>query len=90
MLLAKITRGNQITIPKEIINRAHLNSATPYVEVNYSNGIIQLKPITVEERISMEELEKFQAWALKDHKSDTRFNSLEDGISSLKKRSKKK
>lgn len=90
MLLAKITRGNQITIPKEIVNRAHLNSASPYVEVNYANGIIQLKPVTVEGRINPEELEKFQEWALKEQKTDTQFNSLEDGISSLKKRAKKK
>lgn len=90
MLLAKITRGNQITIPKEIVKRAHLTRATPYVEVQYAKGVIQLKPVTVEERISPEQFDKFQDWAIKEQKSDKHYASLDEGISALHVRAKKK
>ena len=88
-MLAKITRGNQITIPKEIVDKAHLDSTSPYVEVNYSNGVIQLKPVVVEERINPEQFEKFQEWALKHDKNDESFSSMDEGIQHFKKRVKK-
>ena len=89
-MLAKITRGNQVTIPKEIVKKAHLEETSPYVEVNYSHGAIVLKPVTVEERIAPEQFEKFQAWALREEKEDLRFKSLEEGIRHFKKRLKKR
>jgi len=88
-MLAKITRGNQVTIPKEIVQKAHLDESSPYVEVHYSNGMIVLKPVTVEERISPEQFEKFQAWALQSEKGDVCFDSLEEGVRHFKKRIKK-
>ena len=88
-MLAKITRGNQVTIPKEIIEKAHLEESSPYVEVNYSHGVIILKPVVVEERVPPEQFEKFQEWALKPEKGDLRFESLEEGVRHFKKRLKK-
>ena len=88
-MLAKITRGNQITIPKIIVEKAHLKESSSYVEVGYSHGIIYLKPVTVEEQISPEQMEKFQEWALKKEKGDLEFDSLEEGLEHLKKHSKK-
>lgn len=88
-MLAKITRGNQITIPKDIVKKAHLKDSSLYVEVSYSQGIIILKPVTVEERTSPEQYEKFEAWALKREKGDITASSLEEGIQHLKKRIKK-
>lgn len=88
-MLAKITRGNQVTIPKGIIEKAHLEEASPYVEVHYTHGVIVLKPVVVEERVAPEQFEKFQAWALKQEKGDLRFKSLEEGIRHFKKKIKK-
>ncbi|GEM_PF-1714370 len=58
-MLAKLTRGNQITIPKEIIRRAHLREGNDYVEVEYADGIIHLRPVEVEARIPPEAFERF-------------------------------
>lgn len=88
-MLAKITRGNQVTIPKEIVEKAELDLSSPYVEVEYSKGVITLRPVVVEERISPEQFEKFQTWALKEETEDLRFPSLGEGIQHLKKRIKK-
>ena len=89
-MLAKITRGNQITIPKEIVQKAHLKKWAPYLEVSYEHGVICLKPVTVEEQIPAEQWDKFTEWALKKDKGDLEFSSLEEAVQHLKKRSKKK
>ena len=89
-MLAKITRGNQITIPKEIVKKANLDPASPYVEVGYANGVIFLKPVEVEERISPEQWDKFIEWSLKKEPGDVTFDSAEEASQYLKKRMKKK
>ena len=90
-MLAKITRGNQLTIPKEIVEKAHLkDAACEYVDVQYADGVIFLKPVTVEERISPEQYDKFISWALKESEGDYKTQSPEESTSFLKKRIKKK
>ena len=89
-MLAKITRENQVTIPKEIMKRAHLMEASPYVQVDYLEGIILLKPVEVEERIPPEQLEKLAERSLLREKEDLHFGSLEKGIEHFRKRIKKK
>lgn len=71
-MLAKLTRGNQITIPKQIVKRAGLREQNDYLEIQYVNGVIQLKPVDVEERIPPEAYEKFADWALKKESGDVR------------------
>ncbi len=44
-MLAKLTRGNQLTIPKTIIDRAKLKSGRDYLMVAYHKGVIFLRPI---------------------------------------------
>ena len=58
-MLAKLTRGNQLTIPKEIVDRIHLQAGRDYLDVTYLHGAIVLKPVDVEERIPPESYEKF-------------------------------
>ena len=53
-MLAKLTRGNQLTIPKDVIERAHLKAGRDYLDVSYLNGVIIIKPVDVEERIPPE------------------------------------
>ena len=58
-MLAKLTRGNQFTIPKPIIDKARLQAGRDYLDVTYLHGVIILKPVDVEERIPPESYEKF-------------------------------
>ena len=58
-MLAKLTRGNQFTIPKPIIERARLRAGRDYLDVAYLHGVIVLKPVDVEERIPPEAYERF-------------------------------
>ena len=53
-MLAKLTRGNQLTIPKDIVLRVHLQAGRDYLDVSYLKGVIILKPVDVEERIPPE------------------------------------
>jgi len=56
-MLAKLTRGNQLTIPKKIVNKIHLQAGRDYLDVTYLNGVIVLKPVDVEERVPSESYE---------------------------------
>ena len=53
-MLAKLSRGNQLTIPKDIVKRVHLQAGRDYLDVAYLNGVIVLKPVDVEERVPPE------------------------------------
>lgn len=87
-MLTKLTRGNQITIPKPIIEKAHLKSGADYLDVEYREGIIYLKPVEVEERIAPEVFEKFQRQMLKEEREDVLADkkSAEDFLSKRAKR----
>ena len=56
-MLAKLTRGNQLTIPKGIVERIRLQAGRDYLEVTYLHGVIILKPVDVEERVPPESYE---------------------------------
>ena len=58
-MLAKLTRGNQLTIPKDVVERARLKAGRDYLDVTYLRGVIIIKPVDVEERIPPECYEKF-------------------------------
>lgn len=69
-MLAKVTRGNQITIPKSIIERLGIKMGRDYVDIEYENGIVYLKPVDIEERIPNEVWDKFKLRVLKREKGD--------------------
>ena len=58
-MLGKLTRGNQLTIPKDIVDRIRLQAGRDYLDVAYLNGVIVLKPVDVEERVPPESYERF-------------------------------
>lgn len=87
-MLAKLTRGNQITIPKEIVLKARLKQGSDYLDVEYRDGLVCLKPVDVEERIPPEVFEKFQSHAAKLGKDDV-FLKDQEAEGFLKKRAKK-
>ena len=57
-MLAKLTRGNQVTIPKAIARQAGLRAANEYLDVKYIKGVICLLPVDVEERVPPEVYER--------------------------------
>lgn len=69
-MLTKLTRGNQVTIPKAIMERAGLKHKRDYFNVEYVDGVICLMPVDIEARIAKETFEKFQKAALKISKGD--------------------
>ena len=88
-MLAKITRSNQITIPKEILLKAHLSVESDYVDVQYHHGMITIKPVDVEERVSSEQYDKFAAWALQKKAGDSPSESFDAMAQRLQGRQKK-
>ncbi|MBI4352319.1 MAG: AbrB/MazE/SpoVT family DNA-binding domain-containing protein [Candidatus Omnitrophica bacterium] len=57
-MLAKVTRGNQVTLPKDIVKKAHIREGNDYVDVEYMKGVICLKPVDIEERLPAEAYER--------------------------------
>ena len=50
-MLAKLTRGNQVTIPKPVIEQAKLKVGRDYLRVLYVKGLIILSPVEVRDRV---------------------------------------
>lgn len=89
-MLAKLTRGNQVTIPKGIIRKAHLREGNDYVDVEYANGIIYLKPVEVEERIPPETFERFVRAVQRHEPGDIEANEKETAESILRRWKKRR
>lgn len=88
-MLSKLTRGNQITIPKIIAERAGLKVGRDYVDIEYVGGVICLKPVDIEERIPREDLEKLRKKALEQENCDITL-SAKDAADFLSRRAKKR
>lgn len=91
-MLAKMTAKNQITIPKKILKSAGIarEDKERYFDTEVINGIIVLKPVTliVEERLSDEQLAKFEEWAAKIESGDKVFDNEDEALDYLRKRVK--
>ncbi len=87
-MLAKLTRGNQLTIPKAIVKRLGLKPGSDYLEIEYVEGIIYIRPVDVEERISPEIYERFKKKILKEEKGDVTL-AAKEAENFLKKQAKK-
>ncbi|MBI4431872.1 MAG: AbrB/MazE/SpoVT family DNA-binding domain-containing protein [Candidatus Omnitrophica bacterium] len=86
-MLVKVTRGNQVTIPREIVKRAHIRQGQDYLDVEYVHGAIHMKPVEVEERVPDEVYEKLLEKASKKEPGD-KILSAGEARGFLKKRSK--
>ena len=69
-MLTKRTRGNQITIPKEIVIKARLKETDEYFDIVYEHGIIMIKPVEIEDRIPPESYDKLIRKGLKKEPGD--------------------
>ena len=88
-MLAKLTRGNQLTIPKDIVERVHLQAGRDYLNIECLHGVIILKPVDVEDRISPEAYEALIKDALTVKPGDIVADERSAG-SVLRKRLKKR
>ncbi len=91
-MLAKISRKNQLTLPKKVVEKLGFSSEEEkYVDVEVDGNRVIMKPVTltVEEKFSEEQMEKFRVWAL-NHEEDAAFDSAKKATDFLKKRMKKK
>lgn len=87
-MLSKLTRSNQVTIPKSIAERANLKAGRDYLDVEYVKGIICLKPVDIEERILNEVWEKFKKKVLEEERGDITL-SVKEAENFLARRMKK-
>lgn len=87
-MLAKLTRGNQLTIPKKIVGQSHLRAGWDYLDVTYVHGVIVLKPVDVEERIPPEAYESLLKDAFRVERGDVVAHAQTAGMV-LKKRAKR-
>jgi bifunctional DNA-binding transcriptional regulator/antitoxin component of YhaV-PrlF toxin-antitoxin module len=90
-MIAKISRKNQVTLPKKIVEKlGFFPSEEKYVDFEVHGNTVLMKPVTVtvEEKLSNEQLERFRDWAL-DHDRDIALDSAEEATEFLKKRMKK-
>ena len=55
-MLRKITRNKQVTIPKEFMDRLHINEGD-YVMIECENNSIRMRPVVIDE-FSREDYEK--------------------------------
>ena len=51
-MLTKLTRSNQVTIPKAVMAKAKLAAGRDYLHVAYLKGVIVLTPVEVKARVS--------------------------------------
>jgi AbrB family looped-hinge helix DNA binding protein len=67
MTITRLKFKNQITLPKEIVNKLHLKE-NEYFEVDIEKNYIKLIPVVVTPRYSTEELAKIDKIVAKERK----------------------
>jgi hypothetical protein len=88
-MLVKRTRGNQVSLPKRILAEAGVGDEDRYFDVQYRHGLICLKPVTIEEKISDRAYEGLLRWAAKAEPGDKVFRSGREAVEYLKRIAKK-
>ena len=79
-MLVKRTRGNQVSLPKRILEQAGVEEGDRYFDVQYRGGLICLKPVTVEEKIPDRAYEELLRWAAKTEPGDKVFQSGREAV----------
>ena len=88
-MLVKRTRGNQVSLPKRILEAAGVADDDRYFDIDYRHGLICLKPVTVEEKIPDRAYEELLKWAKKSKPGDRTFQSGQEAIAYLRRIAKK-
>lgn len=84
-MLVKRTRGNQVSLPKKVLEEAGLSEEDRYFDVACNDGIICLRPITVEEKIPDRAYEELLRWSREHQQGDRIFRSGQEAIQYVKK-----
>ena len=88
-MLVKRTRGNQVSIPKRILEAAGVADGDRYFDVDYRQGLICLKVVTIEDKIPDRAYEGLLRWAATTKPGDRAFQSGREAVEYLKKIAKK-
>ena len=88
-MLVKRTRGNQVSLPKRVLEQAGVGEADRYFDVQYRGGLICLKPVIIEEKIPDRAYEGLLRWAAKTEPGDKAFHSGREAVEYLRKIAKK-
>ena len=88
-MLVKRTRGNQVSIPKRVLEQAGVADDDRYFDVEYRGGLICLKPVTVEDKIPDQAYEALLRWVRKTEPGDRTFRTGREAVDYLRRISKK-
>jgi hypothetical protein len=83
-MLVKRTRGNQVSIPKRILEEAGVGEEDRYFDVICRGGLICFKPVTVEEKIPARAYEELLRWAARPHRGEKVFHSGKEAVAYIK------
>lgn len=89
-MLVKRTRGNQVSIPKRVLEQAGVADDDRYFDVEYRGGLICLKPVTVEEKIPDRAYEELLRWVRKPEPGRKVFHSGKEAVEYVKKLARKR
>lgn len=88
-MLVKRTRGNQVSIPKRVLDQAGVGEDDRYFNVEYRGGLICLKPVTVEDKVPDRSYEELLRWARKTEPGDRTFRTGREAVEYLRRIAKK-
>ena len=88
-MLVKRTRGNQVSLPKQVLKEAGITDGDRYFDVVYRGGLICLKPVTVEDKIPDRAYEELLQWAGKTEPGDRTFRTGREAVGYLRRIAKK-
>ena len=89
-MLVKRTRGNQVSIPKRVLEQAGVGEQDRYFDVEYRGGLICLKPVTVEEKIPDRAYEELLRWVRKPEPGRKVFHTGREAVAHVKQLARKR
>ena len=84
-MLVKRTRGNQVSIPKRILEQAGVGEQDRYFDVQYRGGLICLKSVTVEEKIPDSAYEDLLRWVSRPEPGRKVFRTGKEAVEYVRK-----
>ena len=86
MQLIKRSPKNQVVIPKAILDQAGMTSEDTYLKIDFNKqlGVIILQPVSIEEKIPTDALERFEAKVVKGQPGDRRFPTMDAALKHLR------
>lgn len=88
-MLVKRTRGNQVSLPKRILEQAGVSEHDRYFDVQCRGGMICLQVVTIEQKIPGRAYEELLRWAGKTEPGDKVFHDGREAVAYLKRIAKK-